>query len=109
MFPHLHLHTEFSLLDGLSRIPKLLERVRELGQEVCAITDHGALYGAVDFYQEAHSAGIKPIIGVEAYVAKGDRRSRDPQEKSPYHLTLLARDQLGYRNLLPLVTKADLA
>src|SRR3990170_2641966 len=108
MFTHLHLHTEFSLLDGLSRIPQLLDRVRELGQEACAVTDHGALYGVIDFYQEARSRGIKPIIGVEAYVAQGDRRSRDPQDKSQYHLTLLARNKQGYRNLLALVTKANL-
>ena len=108
MFTHLHLHTEYSLLDGLSRIPRLLDRVGELGQEACAITDHGALYGVIDFYREARARGIKPIIGVEAYVAPGDRRSRDPQEKSPYHLTLLARDERGYRNLLALVTKANL-
>ncbi|MGB2694390.1 MAG: DNA polymerase III subunit alpha [Dehalococcoidia bacterium] len=108
MFTHLHLHTEYSLLDGLSRIPQLLDRVGEMGQQACAITDHGALHGAVDFYQEALKRDIKPIIGVEAYVAPGDRRSRDPQEKSPYHLTLLARNQQGYKNLLALVTKANL-
>src|SRR3990170_7824875 len=108
MFTHLHLHTEYSLLDGLSRIPQLLDRVQELGQESCAITDHGPLYGAIDFYEEANKRGIKPIIGVEAYVAKGSRRSRDPQDKSPCHLTLLARDHQGYRNLLALVTKANL-
>src|SRR3990172_5912144 len=108
MFTHLHLHTEYSLLDGLSRIPQLLDRVKELGQESCAITDHGALYGAIDFYEEARKRGIKPIIGVEAYVAQGSRRSRDPRDKSSYHLTLLARDERGYRNLLQLVTKANL-
>ena len=108
MFTHLHLHTEYSLLDGLQRIPALLDRVKELGQEACAITDHGALYGAIDFYREANKRGIKPIIGVEAYVAKGDRRSRDAQDKSQYHLTLLARNEQGYRNLLQLVTKANL-
>src|SRR3989304_4874125 len=108
MFTHLHLHTEFSLLDGLSRIPRLLDRAKELGQEACAVTDHGALYGAIDFYRAARTRGIKPIIGVEAYVAAGDRRSRDPQEKSPCHLTLLARNQQGYRNLLALLTKANL-
>jgi DNA polymerase-3 subunit alpha len=108
MFTHLHLHTEFSLLDGLSRIPRLLDRAKELGQEACAITDHGALYGAIDFYQEANKRGIKPIIGVEAYVAKGSRRTKDPTEKSPYHLTLLARNKQGYRNLMALVTKANL-
>ncbi|MEX2158878.1 MAG: DNA polymerase III subunit alpha [Dehalococcoidia bacterium] len=108
MFTHLHLHTEYSLLDGLSRIPRLLDRVKEMGQEACAITDHGALYGAIDFYEEARKRGIKPIIGVEAYVAPGSRKSRDPQEKSPYHLTLLARNNVGYKNLLQLVTKANL-
>jgi DNA polymerase III subunit alpha len=108
MFTHLHLHTEFSLLDGLSRIPNLLDRAKELGQDACAITDHGALYGAIDFYQEARKRDIKPIIGVEAYVAPGSRRSRDPRDKSPYHLTLLARNERGYRNLLQLVTKANL-
>src|SRR3990172_2821702 len=107
MFTHLHLHTEYSLLDGISRIPQLLDRVRELGQEACAITDHGALYGAIDFYREARSRDLKPIIGVEAYVAQGQRRSRDPKEKSSYHLTLLARNQQGYRNLLALVTRAN--
>src|SRR3990172_3561264 len=108
MFTHLHLHTEFSLLDGLSRIPQLLDGAKELGQESCAITDHGALYGAIDFYQEARRRDINPIIGVEAYVAHGSRRSRDAQEKAPYHLTLLARNEQGYRNLLALVTKANL-
>ena len=108
MFTHLHLHTEYSLLDGLSRIPKLLDRVKEMGQEACAITDHGALYGVIDFYREARSRDIKPIIGIEAYVAPGDRRSRDVKDKSPYHLTLLARNQQGYQNLLKLATKAHL-
>ena len=108
MFTHLHLHTEYSLLDGLSRIPQLLDRVQELGQEACAITDHGALYGVLDFYQQARKRGIKPIIGVEAYVAPGDRRARDPQAKSSCHLTLLAKNRQGYSNLLALVTKANL-
>ena len=108
MFTHLHLHTEYSLLDGLSRIPQLMDRVRELGQEAVALTDHGALYGAVDFYLEAKARGVKPIIGVEAYIAQGSRLARDPREKSPYHLTLLARDERGYKNLLALVTAANL-
>ncbi len=108
MFTHLHLHTEYSLLDGLSRIPQLMDRVRELGQEAVALTDHGALYGAIDFYLEAKARGVKPIIGVEAYVAAGSRRDRDPREKSPYHLTLLAKNERGYKNLIALVTKANL-
>src|SRR3990172_12172871 len=108
MFTHLHLHTEFSLLDGLARIPDILDAVAADGQTACALTDHGVLYGAIDFYREAKARGINPIIGVEAYVAVGGRRSRDPREKSPHHLTLLARNQQGYRNLLAVVTKANL-
>src|SRR5688572_24252940 len=77
MFSHLHLHTEFSLLDGLSRIPQIMDRVSEMGQPAVAITDHGALYGALDFYKAAKARDIKPIIGVEAYVANGSRRNRE--------------------------------
>ncbi len=108
MFTHLHLHTEYSLLDGLSRIPALMDRAKELGQEAIGLTDHGVLYGAIQFYKEAKARGIKPIIGVEAYVAQGSRHSRDPAGKQPYHLTLLAKNEAGYRNLLALVTKAHL-
>ncbi len=108
MFTHLHLHTEYSLLDGLSRIPMLMDRASELGQEAVGLTDHGVLYGAVQFYKEANARGIKPIIGVEAYVARGSRRSREPNDKQPFHLTLLARNEAGYRNLLAAVTKAHL-
>ncbi|HLF71804.1 MAG TPA: DNA polymerase III subunit alpha [Dehalococcoidia bacterium] len=108
MFTHLHLHTEYSLLDGLTRIPALMDRVRELGQEAVALTDHGALYGAIDFYREAHSRGIKPIIGVEAYVAPGSRHSKEAGDNQPYHLTMLARNKTGYSNLLKLVTAAHL-
>jgi DNA polymerase-3 subunit alpha len=105
MFTHLHVHTEFSLLDGFSRIPRLLDRAKEMGQEAMAITDHGVLYGALQFYKEARSRGIKPIIGIEAYVAQG---SRLEQTKSPYHMTLLAKNETGYRNLLTLATRAHL-
>ncbi len=108
MFTHLHLHSEYSLLDGLSRIPQLMERARELGQEAMAITDHGVLYGVVDFYKEAKAAGVKPIIGIEAYVAPGSRHSREAADKHARHLTLLSRNHQGYRNLLTLVTKANL-
>jgi len=108
MFTHLHLHTEYSLLDGLSRIPRLLDRAKQLGQEACAVTDHGALYGVIDFYREARARDMKPIVGVEAYVSPGSRTSKEAKDKSPYHLTLLARNQQGYRNLLKLVTKAHL-
>ncbi len=107
MFTHLHTHTEFSLLDGMSRIPQLLDRAQALGMDAIAMTDHGALYGALDFYREAKARGIKPIIGLEAYVAPGSRHSRT-REHQPFHLTMLARDLTGYRNLLQLVTKSNL-
>jgi DNA polymerase-3 subunit alpha len=108
MFSHLHVHTEFSLLDGLARVPDLMERARELGQESIALTDHGNLYAAIDFYKEARNAGVRPVIGVEAYVAPGSRFSREPRDKHSHHLTLLCRNMTGYRNLLTLVTKANL-
>jgi DNA polymerase-3 subunit alpha len=107
MFTHLHTHTEFSLLDGMSRIAPLLDRTKEIGMEALAMTDHGALYGAVDFYLEATARQIKPIIGVEAYVARSGRSVRDSNEQ-PYHLVLLARNKKGYRNLMQLVTRANL-
>ena len=108
MFTHLHLHTEYSLLDGLTRIPPLMDRVKELGQEAVAVTDHGAMHGAIDFYREARARGIKPIIGVEAYVAPGSRLTRETNDKQPYHLTLLAKNKTGYRNLLKIVTSSHL-
>lgn len=108
MFTHLHTHTEFSLLDGMSKMAPLMDRVKALGQEAIAMTDHGALYGAIDFYREANARGIKPIIGVEAYVAPGSRHSRERGDSSPYHLVMLARDMTGYKNLIALVTRANL-
>ena len=103
-FTHLHVHTEYSMLDGISRIPDLVSRAGELGMGSLAITDHGSLYGVVDFYSECKEAGIKPIIGCEVYVAHGSRHDRTPEERSPHHLVLLARDNRGYRNLMQLVT-----
>jgi DNA polymerase-3 subunit alpha len=108
MFTHLHVHTEYSLLDGLSAIPELMDRAKELGQDAIGLTDHGVLYGAVQFYKEAKARGIKPIIGIEAYVAPGSRHSREPGDKQPYHLTLLAKNNTGYANLLALSTKSHL-
>ncbi len=108
MFSHLHVHTEFSLLDGLARVTDLMRRARELGQESIALTDHGNLYAAIDFYKEARSQGVKPIIGVEAYVAPASRFSREPKDKQSRHLTLLCQNMTGYRNLLTLVTRANL-
>ena len=81
MFTHLHTHTEFSLLDGFSRIPELMDRAKELGQEAIGLTDHGVMYGAIQFYKEARSRGIKPIIGIEAYVAQNSRHDRTPEAK----------------------------
>ena len=92
----------------MSKMAPLMDRVKALGMESVAMTDHGALYGAIDFYREARERGIKPIIGVEAYVAQGSRHSRERGDNQPYHLVLLARDMTGYRNLIALVTKANL-
>ena len=108
MFTHLHLHTEYSMLDGLTRISPLMDRVQELGQPAVAMTDHGNLHGAIDFYREAKARDIKPIIGVEGYVAPGSRLSREPGDNQPHHLTMLARNMTGYRNLLKLVTASHL-
>ena len=108
MFTHLHTHSEYSLLDGLSTIPGLVARAKALGQDALAITDHGALYGALKFHEEATASGVKPIIGLEAYVAPGSRLERNPAERTPYHLTLLARDETGYRNLLRLSSASHL-
>ncbi len=108
-FVHCHLHTEFSLLDGHSRISALIDRARQLGMPAMAITDHGAMYGAVEFYLAAKHAGITPIIGVEAYVAPRGLLDRDPKlDSNPNHLVLLATDDEGYRNLIRLTTTAHL-
>jgi len=108
MFTHLHVHTEYSLLDGMCRIPQLVKRAKELGMESLAITDHGVMYGAIEFYISAKEAGIKPIIGCEVYVAPNSRFDRSAGDKDNYHLVLLAKDQTGYQNLIQLVTKAHL-
>lgn len=107
-FTHLHVHTEYSLLDGMCRIPQLIARAKELGMDSLAITDHGAMYGVIDFYVAAKEAGVKPIIGCEVYVAQTDRHSRGHAHKDPYHLTLLAKNEKGYHNLIQLVTKSHL-
>ena len=109
-FVHLHAHTHYSLLDGLGKIPDIVDRAKALGMDSLAITDHGVLYGAVEFYQAATKAGIKPIIGVEAYVAPGSRHAKATAEDgNPYHLILLAKNRTGYQNLLKLVTEAHLS
>ncbi len=108
MFTHLHVHTEYSLLDGMCRIPQLVSRAKKLGMDSLAITDHGVMYGAIAFYLAAREVGIKPIIGCEAYLAPTSRLSRDVGDKNNYHLVLLAKDQTGYRNLIQLITRAHL-
>ncbi|MBM4415090.1 MAG: DNA polymerase III subunit alpha, partial [Chloroflexi bacterium] len=108
MFAHLHTHSEYSLLDGLSRIPDLVARARGLGQQALAITDHGNLYGAIEFYEEARRADLRPVLGIEAYVAQGSRHSRGAADRSQFHLTLLAQNERGYRNLLALSTASHL-
>ena len=104
MFTHLHIHTEYSMLDGISHIPELVAQTKELGMEALAITDHGTFYGVVDFYSECKQAGIKPIIGCEVYVAHGSHLDKTSAERSPNHLVLLARNNQGYRNLMQLLT-----
>lgn len=108
-YVHLHNHTHHSLLDGLTKIPDLVDIVKEMGMEAVAITDHGTMSGTIDFYKSATEAGIKPIIGMEAYVAARSRHDRDPQkDKARYHLTILAMNNQGYKNLMQLSTIANL-
>ncbi|MCI0538577.1 MAG: PHP domain-containing protein, partial [Verrucomicrobiales bacterium] len=110
-YVHLHLHTEYSLLDGAARLDPLLERAHELKFPAMAITDHGAMYGAIDFYQAARAKGIKPIIGCEVYVAPGsrlDKKTSSGGKDVYHHLVLLAKDEQGYQNLMSLVTAAHL-
>ena len=106
-FVHLHTHSHYSLLDGLPKIPALVNRVKELGMDAIALTDHGSLYGAVEFAKTAKKAGIKPILGVETYLAPNDHLEKDNQERY-YHLILLVKNQTGWENLLKLVTTAYL-
>ncbi len=118
-FVHLHVHSEYSLLDGAARIeapaadpsaPTLFSEAQRLGMPAIAVTDHGVMFGALGFYEAARSHGIKPIVGVEAYVAPGSRFDREPGENEDryHHITLLAKDATGYRNLLKLVSAAHL-
>jgi len=106
-FVHLHTHTEYSLLDGACRIKGLVRRVKELRQSAVAITDHGVMYGCVEFYRECINNGVKPIIGCEVYVAQGSRLEKaGKRDMSPFHLVLLCRDNEGYKNLVKLVSNA---
>ena len=108
-FVHLHLHTEYSLLDGAIRMKELMKKAAEFKMPAVAITDHGNLFGAIEFYQEATRAGVKPIIGCEAYIAPGSHKDRPASRRdAAYHFTLLAENESGYRNLVKLVTAAHL-
>src|SRR5438874_6178158 len=110
-FVHLHLHSEYSLLDGACRLDRLMEKAHELKMPALALTDHGVLYGAIDFYQAARAKGIKPIIGCEVYVAPGSRLEKKTTSGGRdvyHHLVLLAKDEIGNKNLIKLATAAHL-
>ena len=106
-FTHLHVHTQYSLLDGSAKIKELVPRAKELGMDALAITDHGAMYGVIEFYKTCKANGIKPIIGCEVYVAPGSRFDREvvKGENRYYHLVLLAKNNEGYHNLCKIVTR----
>ena len=108
-FTHLHVHSHYSLLDGLAKIDDLIAKTKELGMDSLALTDHGAIYGAVEFFQKAKKTGIKPIIGCEIYVASGSMsdKTNTPDNKR-YHLTVLVKNSIGYKNLVQLITRAHL-
>jgi len=108
-FTHLHVHSHYSLLDGLAKIDDLIGRAKELGMDSLALTDHGNLYGAIEFYKKAKKAGIKPILGVEVYLAPHSRFDKRPKvDDTRYHLTLLAKNETGWKNILKLVTLSNL-
>src|SRR5947209_12738984 len=108
-FVHLHNHTEYSLLDGASRIPAMVKRAAELQMPALALTDHGVMYGAIQFYRECRKAGINPILGCEVYVAPRSRHQKEGKtDRDPYHLTLLAANQAGYLNLMKLCSAGQL-
>ncbi|WP_353095404.1 DNA polymerase III subunit alpha [Tissierella praeacuta] len=104
-FNHLHVHTEYSLLDGSIRIKDLVSRTRELGMDSVAITDHGSMFGVIQFYKEAKKQGIKPILGSEVYVAMNKHTDKEPKDKNQYHLVLLAETNEGYQNLMKMVSE----
>lgn len=108
-FVHLHTHSEYSLLDGLGKLDHLIERAKSFGMDALALTDHGAMYGSFKFYLKAKTAGIKPILGVETYVARRSRFDKEAKvDIDPYHLVLLAKNEAGYKTLMKLVTRAHL-
>ena len=108
MFTHLHVHSEYSLLDGMSKLEPLVKRAKEMGQDALAVTDHGALYGAIEFYETAKKYDVKPILGIEAYIAPKTRFDKDPKSRWPHHLTMLATSEAGYSNLIKLSSASHL-
>jgi DNA polymerase-3 subunit alpha len=107
-FTHLHLHTDYSLLDGACDVEKLVNRVADIGQKAVAITDHGNIYGAVHFFEAAKKRGIKPILGCELYICKKEDHRDDPQGDDYNHLLVLAENEEGYRNLVRITSEASL-
>ena len=107
-FVHLHLHSQFSLLDGANRLDDVLSAASDAGMPAMALTDHGNMFGAIDFYNRAKQHGVKPIIGIEAYVASGSRKERTRASARNNHLVLLARNATGYRNLIRLTSRSFL-
>ena len=107
-FVHLHLHTDYSLLDGACGVPGLIKRVKDVGQKAVAMTDHGNIYGAVELWEEANKQGIKPIIGCELYVCKKDDHRAPPEGDTYNHLLVLAENEEGYRNLIKITSEASM-
>src|SRR5277367_5956227 len=107
-FTHLHLHTDYSLLDGACDVEKLVDRVADIGQQAVAITDHGNIYGAIHFFEAAKKRGIKPILGCELYICQKDDHRADPQGDDYNHLLVLAENEEGYRNLVRITSEASL-
>src|SRR4051812_8002057 len=109
-FVHLHCHTHYSLLDGASRVPELVAHAKGQGMNAVAITDHGNLYGAIEFYRECKAAGVNPVIGYEAYVAPTTRFDREAKKRGDagFHLTLLAQNRTGFKNLIKMASIAYL-
>ena len=106
-FTHLHVHTEYSLLDGSGKIKEMVHRAKELGMDSLAITDHGVMYGAIDFYRACKAEGIRPVLGCEVYVSPGSRFDKEAgvSDERYYHLVLLAENDTGYHNLMKIVSK----
>ena len=108
-FTHLHVHTEYSLLDGAARVKELVKKTKELGMDSLAITDHGVMFGCIEFYKACVAEGVKPIIGCEVYVAPRKLTDKENQDREPAHLILLAENEEGYHNLCKLVSRRALS